>query len=125
MSMRRVACLAAALGAAAVLAPDVAAARGWHGGYGFGFYGGPAFYGPRPYFGYYGGYYLPPPVVFAPPPVYYAPPIVSYPQPTYIVPPAGYAPPAQQPRQGYVPQQQNLAPGVSQKFGGMDGGLKQ
>ena len=120
MSLRRVACLAAALGAAAALVPDVAAARGWHGGGHGGFgvvVGPPAFYGPRPYYGYYGGSYLPPPVVYAPPPVYYAPPVVTYPQPTYIVPPAGYTPPQQ-------PQQQNLAPGVSQKFSGMDGGLK-
>jgi hypothetical protein len=123
MSIRRAACLAAALGSALALAPADAAARGWHGrGYGgFGAYvGPPAYWGPRPY---YGGYYappayFPPPVLYAPPPpVYYAPPIVTYPQPTYIVPPAGYVQPQQQ-----APQ--SLAPGVSQKFGPADGGRK-
>ncbi|MFC7472761.1 hypothetical protein ACFQS7_00235 [Dankookia sp. GCM10030260] len=100
MSIRRAACLAAALGLAASLAPGAAEARGWHGG-GFGVYlGPPAYYAPPPY---YGGYwappaYYPPPVYYAPPPpAYYAPPVVTYPQPHYIVPPQDQVAPAPAP----------------------------
>lgn len=108
--MTRTSCLLAALPIVAgiALAPAIAHADYYRGGYGHrGYYGGG--YGHRGGFG--GGaalgaivglgvgaaivgstvprYYAPPPVYYAPPPVYYAPAPPVY----YAPPPAYYAPP--------------------------------
>lgn len=83
--------------------------RGGHGGYGYGHrgYGGGAIVGgallglgvgallARPYYAPPPVYYAPPPVVYAAPPTYYAPPPAYYASPPayYAPPPAYYAPP--------------------------------